>query len=68
MGVPVRRLKKFFEPNIERMERKRNVMGLIKALKNRDAIVRHQAALALRRLGSTLGDDPNYNHVSRYPS
>jgi HEAT repeat protein len=68
MGVPVRRLKKFFEPNIERMERKRNVMGLIKALKNRDAIVRHQAASALRRLGSTLGDDLKYNHVSRFPS
>lgn len=43
-------------------------MGLIKALKNRDAIVRHQAASALRRLGSTLGDDPKYNHVTRHPS
>jgi len=64
----MRRLKKFFEPNIERMERKRNVMGLIKALNIRDAIVRHRAASALRRLGCTLGDDPKYNLVSRYPS
>ncbi len=41
----------FFKPNVEKMEKKRDVEGLIKALKNETRIVRWSAAEALGETG-----------------
>lgn len=43
----VRGLLGFFKPNIKEMEKKRDVDGLIKALRNRDSQVRRSASAAL---------------------
>jgi HEAT repeat protein len=41
-----------FKPNIEKMERKKDIEGLIKALGYRkDSVVRVKAAMALGRIG-----------------
>jgi HEAT repeat protein len=46
-----------FAPNIKKMEKKRNVEGLFKALQHFDSDVRERAAFALDRLGWKAGDD-----------
>ena len=42
-----------FKPNIEKMTRNRDVIGLVKALKNKDAVLRTGAAKALGEIGET---------------
>lgn len=39
------------EPNVEKMEKKRDVEGLIEALKHKDSSVRYSVAVALSRIG-----------------
>ena len=41
---------KFFKPNVEKMEKKRDVEGLIKVLEHKDKEVREKAAIALGRI------------------
>jgi hypothetical protein len=41
----------FGPPNIEKLEAKRDVVGLVKALEDRDVDVGHQAALTLDKSG-----------------
>ena len=47
-----------FKQNIETMERKKDVKGLIKALEGKDYNLRKKAASALGRLGDTRAVDP----------
>lgn len=42
---------KFFKPNIEKLEERRDVKGLIKAIKYKDEDVREKAADALFKIG-----------------
>jgi len=46
-----------FKPNVEKMEAKRDVKGLTKALKHHDTSIRARSALALERLGWKPKDD-----------
>jgi HEAT repeat protein len=48
----------FFKPNVEKMEKKRNVEGLIKALEHKDPNVRKAAAKALGRIGDKRAVEP----------
>ncbi|WP_309493142.1 HEAT repeat domain-containing protein [Candidatus Hecatella orcuttiae] len=48
----------FGKPDIEKMERKRNVEGLVKALNHRDLDVRAGAARALGRIGDRRAVEP----------
>lgn len=48
----------FFKPNVEKMMRKRDVEGLIKALKYDDPKVRYDAAKALGELGDPRAVEP----------
>lgn len=45
---------RLFKPNVQKMEKKKNVEGLIKALKHEDSIVQLRAAKALGNLASLL--------------
>lgn len=47
-----------FKPNVKKMEKKRDVKGLIKALNNRDYDVRREAAEALGRIGDKRAVEP----------
>ncbi|RLG37149.1 MAG: HEAT repeat domain-containing protein, partial [Candidatus Alkanophagales archaeon] len=40
-----------FEPNVKRLQEKKNVKGLIKALRHKDRHVRREAASALGEIG-----------------
>ena len=46
-----------FSPNIKKMEKKRDIDGLFKALQDFDSDIRERAAFALDRLGWKAGDD-----------
>lgn len=46
-----------FKPNVEKMERKRNVEGLVTALRYKDSVVRGKAAEALERLSWQSRDE-----------
>jgi HEAT repeat protein len=48
----------FFKPNVKKMEEKRNVKGLIKALEHKDPNVRSEAAKALGRIGDERAVEP----------
>lgn len=57
MGI----LRKFFKPDIEKMERKGDVEGLIKALKHEDSDVRREAEEALGRIGGPIAVEPLFD-------
>ena len=48
----------FLKPNIEKMEKKGNVDGLIKALKNGDFVIRESAAFSLGKLKDQKAVEP----------
>lgn len=48
----------FLKPNVEKMEKDRDVEGLITALKHKDVCVRLGAAAALARIGDARGVGP----------
>ena len=41
---------RLFKPNVERLQEKKNVKGLIKALRHKDSDVRRDAAWALGKI------------------
>lgn len=47
-----------FKPNVEKMEKKRDVVGLIEALGHKDWVVRSNAARALGRIGDVGAVEP----------
>lgn len=47
-----------FKPNVEKMVKKRNVKGLVKALVYKDFIVRNKAAKALGKIGDARAIEP----------
>jgi len=49
---------RLFKPNVQRMEKKRDVEGLIKALKYEDSIVRLRAVRALGKIGDARAVGP----------
>jgi tetratricopeptide (TPR) repeat protein len=49
---------KFLKPNVEKMEKKKDVKGLIEALKHRETDVRKKAAEALGKIGDTKAVEP----------
>ena len=55
-----------FKPNVEKMEKHRNVVGLIKALKHKDRDIRLGAAKALDRIGWHPGEDPEKEQYSLF--
>jgi len=48
----------FFKPNVEKMEKKRDVAGLIDDLKHKDWVVRSNATRALGRIGDVRAVEP----------
>lgn len=49
---------RFLKPNVEKMEKKRDVEGLIRALKYKDVCVRLGVAAALARIGDARAVGP----------
>jgi len=49
---------KLFKPNVERLQEKKNVKGLIKALRHKDGYVREGAAGALGEIGDERAVEP----------
>ena len=47
-----------FKPNVERLQEKKNVKGLIKALRHKDRRVRSEAAEALGEIGDKRAVEP----------
>ena len=47
-----------FKPNVERLERKKNVEGLIKALKHEDVVIRRLAAKSFTNLKNSKAAEP----------
>jgi len=47
-----------FKPNVAKMEKKKDVKGLIKALKHKDLKTRRETVKALRRIGDTRAVEP----------
>jgi HEAT repeat protein len=47
-----------FKPNVEKMEKNKDVEGLMKALKHKDTNVRERAAEALGKLGDARAVEP----------
>jgi len=52
-----------FEPNVEKLEKKKNVKGLIKALRHEDVHVRWSAAEALGEIGDARAVEPLNSEV-----
>ena len=48
----------FFKPNVEKLADKKDVEGLIKALKYKDEYVRWFAAVALGKIGNAKAVEP----------
>ena len=47
-----------FKPNIEALKKRKNIEGLIKALRNRDTFVQVDAAKALSEMGDPRAVEP----------
>ena len=54
----------FLKPNVDKMEKRRDLIGLIKALKHKDRDIRLRAAKALDRIGWHPGEDPEKERYS----